>query len=77
MVLNHLPRNPGHLRWFPGEHVNICPEELDEHAFLFLSQVPPNPGGLGGLRSNLEGLDGDIVRIRWTDLGHLGWCPSA
>jgi hypothetical protein len=40
MVLNHLHGDSGHLRRFPGEHVDICPEEGDERAFLFLSQVP-------------------------------------
>jgi hypothetical protein len=48
MVLNHLPGDPGHLRRFPGEHVDICPEDGDERAFLFLSQIPPDAGGLGG-----------------------------
>jgi hypothetical protein len=38
---------------------------------------PPDAGGLGGLRSNLDGLHGDIVRIKWTDLGRLGWRPDA
>jgi hypothetical protein len=35
MVLNHLPRDPRHLRRLPGKHVNISPEEGDEHEFLF------------------------------------------
>jgi hypothetical protein len=77
MVLNHLPGYPGHLRRFLGEHVDICPEEGDECAFLFLSQVTPDAGGLGGLCSNLDGLYGDIVHIRRTDLGRLGWRPGA
>jgi hypothetical protein len=72
MVLNHLPRDPEHLRRFPGEHVDICPEEDDERAFLFVSQIPTDTGGLGGLRSDLDGLHGNIVRIRRTDLGRLG-----
>jgi hypothetical protein len=72
MVLNHLPRDPGHLRRFLGEHVNICPEEGNERAFLFLSQVPADAGGLGGLRSDLDGLYGNIICIRRMDLGRLG-----
>jgi hypothetical protein len=72
MVLNHLPSDLGHLRRFLGEHVNICPEEGDERTFLFFSQIPTDAGGLGGLRSDLDGLHGYIVRIRWTDLGCLG-----
>jgi hypothetical protein len=77
MVLNHLPRDPGHLRRLPGEYVDICPEEGDERAFLFLSQVSPDAGGLGGLRSNLDGFHENIIRIRRTDVGRLGWRPSA
>jgi hypothetical protein len=29
MVLNHLPRDPRHLRWLPGKHVDISLEEGD------------------------------------------------
>jgi hypothetical protein len=39
MVLNHLPRDPRHLRRFPCEHVGICLEEGDEREFLFLLQI--------------------------------------
>jgi hypothetical protein len=35
MVLNHLPRDPRHLRWLPGKHVNVSPEKGDEREFLF------------------------------------------
>jgi hypothetical protein len=35
MVLDHLPGDPRHLRWFPCEHVCIFLEEGDEHEFLF------------------------------------------
>jgi hypothetical protein len=35
MVLNHLPGDPRHLRWLPGIHVDISPEEGDEREFLF------------------------------------------
>jgi hypothetical protein len=35
MVLNHLPGDPRHLRWLPGKHVHISPEEGDEREFLF------------------------------------------
>jgi hypothetical protein len=37
MVLNHLPRDPEHLRWLSGKHVNIILEECDERGFLFIS----------------------------------------
>jgi hypothetical protein len=35
MVLNHLPRDPRHLRWLPGKHVDTILEEGDEREFLF------------------------------------------
>jgi hypothetical protein len=35
MVLDHLPRDPRHLRWLPGKHVDVSPEEGDELEFLF------------------------------------------
>jgi hypothetical protein len=35
MVLNHLPRDPRHLRRLPGKHIDISLEEGDEHKFLF------------------------------------------
>jgi hypothetical protein len=39
MVLNHLPRDPRHLRRLPGKHVNISLEEGDEREFLFAIQI--------------------------------------
>jgi hypothetical protein len=36
MVLDHLLRDPRHLRRFPCEYVDICLEEGDERDFLFL-----------------------------------------
>jgi hypothetical protein len=40
MVLNHLPRDPRHLRRLPSEHVGICLEEGDEREFLFPPRFP-------------------------------------
>jgi hypothetical protein len=37
MVLDHLPRDSGHLWWLQGKHVNIIPEEGDEREFLFVT----------------------------------------
>jgi hypothetical protein len=37
MVLNHLPRDPGHLWRLPGKHVNIISEEGDESELLFVT----------------------------------------
>lgn len=34
-MLNHLPRDPRKIRWFPCEHIRILPEEGDKLAFLF------------------------------------------
>jgi hypothetical protein len=39
MVLNHLHRDPRHLRWLPDKHVDISPEEGDEREFLFATQI--------------------------------------
>jgi hypothetical protein len=72
MVLNHLPRDPRHLRRFPCEHVGICLEEGDEREFLFLLQIARDAGGLGGVHADLDGLDGIAVCSRWLHLWHLG-----
>jgi hypothetical protein len=68
MVLNHLPGDPRHLRRFPCENVDICPEEGDEREFLFLLQIASDAGGPGGVRANLDGLDGSTVCSRWLHL---------
>ena len=39
MVLDHLHGDTGLIRQFPREHIGICPEEGDKHAFLFLPQL--------------------------------------
>jgi hypothetical protein len=43
MVLNHLPRDPRHLRRLPGKHVDISLEEGDEREFLFAVQITESP----------------------------------
>jgi hypothetical protein len=58
MVLDHLPGDPRHLRWFPCKYVGICLEEGDERDFLFLLQITRDASGLGGTHTNLDGLDG-------------------
>ena len=35
VVLDHLPRDPGHVGRLPCKHVRIFPEEGDEREFLF------------------------------------------
>jgi hypothetical protein len=74
MVLDHLPRDPRHLRRFPCEHVSICLKEGDEREFLFLLQITFDASGLWGIRAELDGLDGDVVCPRWLHLRHLGRC---
>jgi hypothetical protein len=71
MVLDHLRGDPRHLRWLPCEDVGICMEEGDEREFLFFLQITRNASGLGGTRTELDGLHGDVVHSRWT---HLGRC---
>jgi hypothetical protein len=72
MVLNHLPRDPRHLRRFPCEYVGICLEEGDERDFLFFLQIARDAGGLGGIHANLDGFDGTAVCSGWLHLWHLG-----
>ena len=35
MVLNHFPGNAGDVGGLPCKHIDICPQESDERAFLF------------------------------------------
>jgi hypothetical protein len=34
-MLNHIPRDPGHIHYFPCENIKIFPEKTDEREFLF------------------------------------------
>jgi hypothetical protein len=63
MVLNHLPRNPWHLRRLPGKHIDISLNEDDERELLFVTQVPRDAGGLGSIRANLDDLHGHVLVI--------------
>jgi hypothetical protein len=69
MVLNPLPRDPWHLRWLPGKHINIIPEQGDKREFLFVAQVPRNAGGLGSIRADLDNLHGDILIVQGLHAG--------
>jgi hypothetical protein len=64
MVLNHLLRDLRHLRRLPGKHVDISPEEGDEHEFLFAVQITRDTGSLSSLSPNLDGLYGDVFLAR-------------
>jgi hypothetical protein len=64
MVLNQLPRDPRHLRWLPGKHVDISLEEGDEREFLFTIQITRDTGSLTSLSPDLDGLYEDIFLAR-------------
>jgi hypothetical protein len=72
MLLDHLPGDPRHLRRFPCEYIGICLEEGDERDFLFLLQIARDASGLGGIPTELDGLDGTVVCSIWMHLRHLG-----
>ena len=36
VVLDYLPGNIGDIRWWPGKHIDIRPQEGNEHVFLFV-----------------------------------------
>jgi hypothetical protein len=66
--------DPRHLRRLPCEHVGICLEKGDEREFLFFLQITRNASGLGGIRAELDGHDGDPICSGWLHLWHLGGC---
>jgi hypothetical protein len=69
MVLNHLPRDPRHLRWLSGKHVDISPEEGDECKFLFAVQITQDTGSLSSLSPDLDSLYGEIFLARGLHTG--------
>jgi hypothetical protein len=69
MVLNHFPRDPGHLLQLPGKHIDIIPEEGDKCEFLFVARDPYDAGGLGGIRVDLDDLHGDVLTVRRLHVG--------
>ena len=68
-VLNHLPRDPGHVGWLPDKDVDISPEEGDEREFLFIPQTRTDASGLGGFHSDLNDLRGNGFRALWSHAG--------
>jgi hypothetical protein len=60
MMLNHLTRDPRHLRWFPGKHIDISLEGGDECEFLFAVQITRDTGSLSSHGPDLDGLHGDV-----------------
>jgi hypothetical protein len=63
MMLNHLPRDPRHLRWLSGKHIDISLEEGDEREFLFVVQITRDMGSLSSRGPDLDGLHGDIFEL--------------
>jgi hypothetical protein len=63
MVLNHLPRDPRHLQWLSGKHVNISPEEDDKREFLFAVQITRDMGSLSSRGPDLDDLHGDVFGL--------------
>jgi hypothetical protein len=69
MVLNHLPRDPRHLRRLSSKHINISPDEGDKREFLFAVQITRDTGSLSSLSPDLNGLHGDIFLARGLHMG--------
>jgi hypothetical protein len=69
MVLNHLPRDPRHLRWLLGKHVDISPEEGDKREFVFAIQVTQDMGSMSSFDPDLDGLHGDVLLGRGLHMG--------
>jgi hypothetical protein len=70
MVLNHLSRDPRHLRRLPGKHVDINSEKGDEREFLFAVEITRDMGRLTSLILDQIGLYEDIFLAR----GLYMWC---
>ena len=67
VVLDYLPGNTGVIRWFPGKHINIRPQEGNERAFLFV-----NKGGADGESTiNDSQPCRDLFHLRSNNLGSL------
>jgi hypothetical protein len=69
MVLNHLPRDPRHLRRLPGKHVDINSEKGDEREFLFAVEITRDMGRLTSLILDQIGLYEDIFLARGLYMG--------
>jgi hypothetical protein len=69
MVLNHLPRDPRHLRRLPGKHVDIRPKEGNEREFLFAVEITRYVSSLSSLSPDLDGLYEDIFLARGLHTG--------
>ena len=48
-MLDYLPRDSGHVGWFPSEHIFIWPEESNELEFLLRRKAGPDMSDLIGI----------------------------
>ena len=67
VVLNYLPGNTGDVRWLPGKHIDILPQEGNGRAFLFVSKGSTNGEGTTSAILPCR----DFLRLRVGDLGLL------
>ena len=59
VVLDHLPRDPRHIGRLPCKHVDVSPEEGNERAFLFVTQITADPDDLGRVFAHHDLLRGN------------------
>jgi hypothetical protein len=69
MVLDHLPRDPMHLRWLLDKHVDVSLEEGDECEFLFVVQITRDTGSLSSFNPDLDCIYGDVLLGRGLHVG--------
>src|SRR6266566_6950852 len=72
-MLNHFPGNPGDVRWLPCKHIDIRPQESNEHAFLFVIKG----GTYGESSSRPILLGGHLLGFGWSCLGFLALAGGA
>src|SRR5215216_6608748 len=67
VVLDYLPRQTRDIRWFPGKHIDIRPQEGNERAFLFVIE-----GGADGKNTiNANQPCRDLLHLGCSNLGFL------
>ena len=67
VVLDYLPGNTGDIRWLPGKHIDIRPQEGNERAVLFVIK-----GGADSESTiNASQPCRDLLHLGCGDLGYL------